>query len=194
MTNNKIIYIAGVDEAGRGPLAGPVFAAAVILDPKNPIKGLNDSKLIPQKKREALSLTICENALAFSIAQASVEEIEQLNILHATLLAMKRAVETLSIQPHKILVDGTFCPKVSCEAQAIIKGDQKIAAISAASILAKVARDHLMVELDEIYPGYEFAQHKGYGTERHLTLLKQKGPCAIHRKSFSGVAQLDTTV
>lgn len=185
MPSKKIRFVAGVDEAGRGPLAGPVFAAAVILNPKKPIEGLEDSKLIPEKKRIVLAEIIRETALAFSVAQASVEEIDSMNIFHASLLAMKRAVETLSLQPHGILVDGTHCPPLlSCQCYPVIKGDQTIAEICAASILAKVARDQLMIEMDSRYPGYNFKQHKGYATEKHLFLLKEKGPCEIHRRSF----------
>ena len=188
MTINKML-IAGVDEVGRGPLAGPVYAAAVILDPQRPIAGLADSKAISAKKREALVEVICQRALAFSVAQASVEEIERINILHASLLAMQRAVQGLVIQPQLALIDGNRCPDLPCEAKAIIQGDKTIAAISAASILAKVARDRLMVELDSEYPGYGFAAHKGYGTKLHMAMLKEKGPCAIHRETFAPVRQ-----
>ncbi len=184
------LLIAGVDEAGRGPLAGPVVAAAVILDPSKPIPGLNDSKKISAKKRERLFIEICEKAYSYAIAQASVAEIDAINILQASLLAMKRAVEALPIQPHKIKVDGTFCPKVSMESEAIIQGDSLVPAISAASILAKVYRDRLMDEMDETYPGYGFKNHAGYGTKQHLEALKILGVTPIHRITFSPIKAL----
>jgi len=175
---------AGIDEAGRGPLAGAVFAAAVILDPNNPIEGLKDSKLITPKKREILAEIIKEKALSFAIAKASVEEIDSINILQASLLAMSRAIELLNIKPEMVLVDGSHCPKTDIPAKAIVKGDRLIPAISAASILAKTARDAEMEAYDKQYPEYAFAIHKGYGTQKHRDLIKQYGPCAIHRKSF----------
>jgi len=183
----KIILTAGVDEAGRGPLAGPVIAAAVILNPQKLIAGLADSKMLTEKKREALFPLIQEYALAWAIGRAEVEEIEQLNIFHASLLAMQRAVLALSIMPEHALFDGTHCPKLPCSVQAIIKGDQKIPAISAASILAKVTRDREMRILDQQYPGYGFAVHKGYGTAAHRQALERLGPCPQHRPSFKGV-------
>ncbi len=182
--------MAGVDEAGRGPLAGPVVAAAVILDPARPIAGLNDSKKLSAKKRELLFNEICEKAQSYAIAEASVAEIDAINILQASLLAMQRAVEKLAIQPDKILVDGTFCPKVSMDSEAIIQGDGLIPAISAASILAKVYRDRLMDQLDETYPGYGFKSHAGYGTKKHLEALKTLGVSPIHRKTFAPIKAL----
>jgi len=179
--------IAGVDEAGRGPLAGPVFAAAVILDPNKPIAGLTDSKLLTAKKRELLVPIIQQQALAWSIARAEVNEIDEINILQASLLAMQRAVESLSLIPELALVDGNKCPKLICSTEAIIEGDKKIPAISAASILAKVARDEEMLKLDLEYPGYGLAQHKGYGTKQHLEALKNLGVTPIHRRSFAPV-------
>lgn len=184
------LLIAGVDEAGRGPLAGPVVAAAVILNDACPILGLNDSKKLTAKRREALFVEICEKATAYALAEASVEEIDTLNILQASLLAMKRAVEALKTPPHKILVDGTFCPKVTMSAEAIIGGDALIPAISAASILAKVYRDRLMDAFDQTYPHYGFAQHSGYGTPLHLAALQQHGATPIHRQSFAPVKNL----
>lgn len=181
-------YIAGVDEAGRGPLAGPVIAAAVIL--VEPIQGLNDSKLLSEKKRKALVIEIESKALAFALGRAEVEEIDRLNIHHATLLAMQRAVMSLAVQPDEIFVDGVFVPDVSMKATAIIGGDRLNPAISAASILAKVARDEEMFQLDALYPGYGFAAHKGYGTEVHREALQVLGPCPIHRRSFRPVADL----
>lgn len=182
--------ICGVDEAGRGPLAGPVSAAAVILDPNCPILGLADSKKLSEKKRDALAPLIKEQALAWAVAYASVAEIDQLNILQATLLAMQRAVHALPIQPNQVLVDGLFCPHTGIPSEAIVQGDSKIATISAASILAKTARDTLMLELDQQYPQYGFAQHKGYPTAAHLAALRQYGVSTIHRRSFKPVAQL----
>lgn len=179
--------LAGVDEVGRGPLAGDVVAAAVILDPDNPIDGLNDSKVLTEKKREALYEEICSKAKCWFVARASVAEIDEINIYHATLLAMTRAVQGLSIQPEHVLVDGNKCPDWSYSSEAVIKGDGRVAAISAASILAKVTRDREMVEFDQIYPGYGFASHKGYAAAAHLEALKQLGPCPIHRRSFAPV-------
>ncbi len=179
--------IAGVDEAGRGPLAGPVFAAAVILHRQNTIPGLADSKQLSAVKREYLAEQIQQNASAWAIGRAEVEEIDRLNIFQASLLAMQRAVLALTQIPSLVLVDGKYCPKLDCPAEAIIKGDQKVAAISAASILAKVHRDAQMCLLDAQYPGYGLAQHKGYGTKQHLLALAALGPSAIHRRSFSPV-------
>lgn len=183
-------FIAGVDEAGRGPLAGPVVAAAVILNSEKPIFGLADSKTLTEKKREVLFDEICEKALAFSIARAEVFEIDDINILQATLLAMKRAVENLKVKPTLVLIDGNQIPKMNYSCEAIIKGDQKIQAISAASILAKVTRDRLLLQYEKEYPGYGFAQHKGYGTKVHMDALQRLGPCAIHRVSFAPVKEL----
>lgn len=181
-------YYAGVDEAGRGPLAGAVYAAAVILDPNKPcIAGLTDSKLLSEKKREALFVTIQAEALAWAIASASVEEIDRLNILQASLLAMQRAVEALSIQPTHALIDGNRCPPLNCITRAIVKGDLTEPAISAASILAKVSRDREMYAFDVQYPEYGFAKHKGYPTALHLAALKQWGPSPLHRLSFAPV-------
>ena len=180
--------IAGVDEAGRGPLAGPVVAAAVILDDLNPIKGLADSKKLTPLKRERLFDEIRARALCFSIAEASVEEIDRLNILQATMLAMQRAVQGLRLKPAKVLVDGNCLPKLDVLAEAIVRGDDKEPAISAASILAKVHRDRWCVHYHEQYPAYGFAGHKGYGTAEHLAALRQHGACPQHRRSFSPVA------
>lgn len=183
--------VAGVDEAGRGPLAGPVCAAAVILDPRRPIDGLADSKKLSAKKREALAPEIKEKALAWSIAWASPEEIDRLNILHATMLAMRRAVEGLATPPQHVLIDGNRVPEGLCAtSEAIVKGDAKIPAISAASILAKTARDALMTEAAKLYPEYGFAQHAGYGTKVHLEALRRFGPTPIHRKTFEPVKSL----
>lgn len=183
-------WVAGIDEAGRGPLAGPVVAAAVILNPERPIEGLNDSKLLSPKKREILFALIQEHALSWSVAQASVEEIDQLNILQASLLAMQRAVAALQIVPDLALIDGHCSPLLPCKTQAIIRGDQTIAAISAASIVAKVTRDLEMQQWDTHFPHYGFAQHKGYGTRQHLAALARYGCCGIHRKTFAPVAAL----
>lgn len=182
--------IAGVDEAGRGPLAGPVAAAAVILDPKKPISGLADSKTLSEKKRLALYQAIRENALAWSIAEASVAEIDRLNILQATLLAMQRAVAQLSIPPDHVLVDGNRLPVLAVPARAIVQGDRKIPAISAASILAKVHRDRTMADYAKEFPGFAFDLHKGYGTRQHLSELAEFGPLSIHRRSFKPVKDL----
>ena len=181
--------VAGVDEAGRGPLAGPVFAAAVILDDVSPIAGLTDSKKLSAKKRDYFHDIIKSEALCFCVATASVEEIDDLNILQATMLAMQRAVQGLRLKPMKVLVDGNRLPVLNIRAEAIVKGDAKIASISAASILAKVERDRWCAEMDTIYPQYGFSSHKGYGTEVHLNALKVHGPCAIHRRSFAPVAK-----
>lgn len=179
--------ICGVDEAGRGPLAGPVYAAAVILDRRRPIRGLADSKKLNEQVREELALVIRERALAWSIAFATVAEIDSLNILQASLLAMRRAVEGLATVPHEVLVDGNRCPEIPVPAKAIVGGDDSVKAISAASILAKTARDAEMVRLDTLYPQYGFAQHKGYGTPAHLEALRVFGPNALHRRSFQPV-------
>jgi ribonuclease HII len=180
---------AGVDEAGRGPLAGPVVAAAVILDDLNPIQGLNDSKKLTAKRREALFDEIRARALCFAIAEATVQEIDQLNILQATLLAMKRAVEALRLPPKLVLVDGNRLPTLAIRAEAIVQGDALIPAISAASILAKVHRDRLCVEMHLRYPAYGFDQHKGYGTAQHLAALEAHGPTDCHRMTFAPVAR-----
>ena len=182
--------IAGVDEAGRGPLAGPVVAAAVILDDLNPITGLADSKKLTALKREKLYDEIRAKALCCSIAEASVEEIDALNILQATMLAMRRAVEGLRLKPNKVLVDGNRLPVLDVLAEAIVKGDSKVQAISAASILAKVTRDRWCEQIDHEYPAYGFAKHKGYGTEAHMQALKTHGATPWHRKSFAPVAEL----
>ena len=182
--------IAGVDEVGRGPLAGPVIAAAVILNPENPIQGLVDSKKISEKKRNILAKEIREKALAWAIGRAEHDEIDSINILQASLLAMKRAIESLSIQPELVLVDGVHCPDIIYKVEAIIKGDNKVPAISAASIIAKVARDNEMIALDSQYPGYGFSRHKGYPTKMHVNALKELGVSSIHRKSFAPVKQL----
>lgn len=181
--------IAGVDEVGRGPLCGPVVTAAVILDPARPIEGLKDSKKLSEKKREALAVQIREQALAWCVARADVEEIDRLNILHATMLAMQRAVEGLQVQPQLALIDGNRCPQLSVPCQAVIKGDDQVPAIAAASILAKVARDHEMLELDLQYPGYGIASHKGYPTKQHLEVLARLGATPVHRRSFKPVQQ-----
>lgn len=180
---------AGVDEAGRGPLAGPVYAAAVILDPHCIIAGLRDSKALSAPRRDALALTIRREALAWAVASADVAEIDTLNILQATLLAMRRAVEALAMAPTEVLVDGTHCPRLACPTRAIVKGDRDVLAIAAASILAKTARDALLCDLDRQYPLYGFARHKGYGTALHLAALAEHGPCPLHRRSFAPVAQ-----
>ncbi|AFH94843.1 ribonuclease HII [Providencia stuartii] len=179
--------IAGVDEVGRGPLVGAVVTAAVILDPKNPIIGLTDSKKLTEKKREKLFVEIQEKALCWCIGRAEPEEIDEINILHATMLAMQRAVAGLSITPDFVLVDGNRCPTLSMPSQAVIKGDSLVQEISAASILAKVVRDREMVELDKAYPEYGFAKHKGYPTAYHLEKLAQFGATKFHRKSFAPV-------
>ncbi len=180
---------AGTDEVGRGPLAGDVVAAAVILDPGNPIEGLQDSKKLSPAKRERLFLEIMEKATAASIARASVSEIDSMNILHASLLAMRRSIESLSVQPGFVFVDGNHCPQWDYPSQAVIKGDSLIPAIAAASIIAKVTRDREMEQMDALYPGYGFAQHKGYPTPVHLQALQDLGPCEIHRRSYAPVAK-----
>lgn len=183
----EVWLVAGVDEVGRGPLAGPVVTAAVILDPENPIEGLADSKKLTEKRREALVPLIKERALAWAMGRAEPEEIDEINILQASLLAMKRAVESLSITPMHVLVDGIHAPQLSCKVTTVIKGDQSEPAIAAASILAKVARDQEMVAMEARYPGYGFAKHKGYPTKQHQQALIQLGPTEIHRRSFSPV-------
>lgn len=179
--------IAGVDEVGRGPLAGDVVTAAVILDPQKIIVGLNDSKKLSEKRRNSLFEEIIENALSYSIARCSVEEIDEINILQASLLAMKRAVENLSIQPEHVLVDGNKIPDWTYNAEAVVKGDARVECIAAASILAKVTRDREMVEWDKIYPGFGFAKHKGYPTQLHRDALKKLGITPIHRRSYAPV-------
>ena len=184
--------VAGVDEVGRGPLCGPVIAAAVILDPARPIVGLNDSKKLTARQREVLFELICDQALAWSLGRAEVAEIDELNILHATMLAMQRAVTGLSMLPELAYVDGNRCPKLPCRAEAVIKGDSKVPEIAAASIIAKVTRDREMVTLDQQWPGYGIAGHKGYPTAAHLAALKRLGPTPIHRRSFRPVRLLLT--
>ena len=186
---SELVLICGVDEAGRGPLAGPVSAAAVILDPARPIEGLADSKKLSEKQRDRLAPLIRARALAWAVAYAEVEEIDRLNILQATLLAMRRAVEALSIRPQQVLADGLYCPQTGIPSQAIVKGDSKVAAISAASILAKTARDELMLALHGCYPQYGFDAHKGYPTAAHLAALREHGVSAVHRKTFKPVRQ-----
>lgn len=183
--------VAGVDEAGRGPLAGPVVAAAVILDPHRPLSGLDDSKKLGAHARERLALEIREKALAWAIADASNEEIDRINILQATFLAMKRALEGLPLKAERAVIDGNRVPPgLYCPAEAIVKGDGSVAAIAAASILAKTHRDTIMRELSNAYPAYGFSKHMGYPTAQHLAALKACGPCAAHRRSFAPVAQL----
>lgn len=183
--------ICGADEAGRGPIAGPVFAAAVILDPDRPIDGLRDSKKLSENRRDELALEIKKKAKAWSIAQCSVAEIDELNILWASMLAMKRAIETLSVLPELALIDGNRCPKdLSVPAEAIVKGDDKVLAISAASILAKTARDAVMMELHDKYPVYGFDRHKGYPTAFHLAQLKKYGVSPVHRRTYAPVRKI----
>ena len=184
------MLIVGIDEAGRGPLAGPVFAAAVILDPDRRIRGLRDSKTLTAARREELAVEIRAGALAWAVASADVAEIDALNILQATLLAMRRAVAALPVVPTEALVDGNCCPSLPCPVHASVKGDRDVAAISAASILAKTARDSLLVELDALYPHYGFAHHKGYGTPEHLAAIARYGPCPLHRRTFAPVSQI----
>lgn len=190
ITTDAVLLVAGVDEAGRGPLAGPVSAAAVILDPARPIAGLGDSKKLTPARRESLDIQIRERALAWAIAWASAEEIDRINILQASLLAMQRAVAALKVRPTRVLVDGHRCPDVGCEALAIVGGDGSVPSIGAASILAKVARDRLMCDLDRAFPGYGFAGHKGYPTRAHVQALQRLGPCPEHRRSFAPVRAL----
>lgn len=184
------VMICGVDEAGRGPLAGAVYAAAVILDPARPIIGLADSKTLSEKKRDMLAIEIRQHALAWAIASCSVAEIDEINILQASLLAMKRAIAQLSVQPTEVLVDGLHCPNIAIPAQGIVKGDSKVQEIAAASILAKTARDHEMYEMHKRYPQYDFARHKGYPTAHHLQLLAEHGACEIHRHSYAPVRKV----
>ena len=179
--------LCGVDEAGRGPLAGAVFAAAVVLDPRRPIRGLADSKQLREPVRDKLAVRIKSRSIAWAVASASVEEIDSINILQASLLAMRRAIEALGMEPEEVCVDGLHTPQVAFKCRAIVKGDSLVAAISAASILAKVARDAEMTVLDQRYPGYGFANHKGYSTPEHLAALKVFGPCEIHRRTFEPV-------
>lgn len=181
--------VCGIDEAGRGPLAGPVVAAAVILDPARPIPGLNDSKKLSEKKRDALAVLIRERALAWAVAEASVEEIDRLNILHATMLAMQRAVAGLAVRPTSAMVDGNRCPKLDIPAEAVVKGDGKIASIAAASILAKTVRDAGMLALHAQYPMYSFDRHMGYPTAAHFQALEEHGASPVHRRSFGPVAK-----
>lgn len=184
-------WLAGVDEVGRGPLAGPVIAAAVILDPGQPIEGLADSKRLSERRREALAEAIHARAIAVGVGRAEVEEIDRINILQASLLAMRRAVLALGTAPELVLVDGNRCPEgLPCRAEAVIKGDQRVAVISAASIVAKVARDREMVALDAEYPGYGLAGHKGYPSPAHLQALARLGPSPVHRRSFGPVRRL----
>ena len=182
--------LAGVDESGRGPLAGPVVAAAVILDPGRIIEGLADSKTLTPQSREHLAIIVQQRALSWGLGRAGIEEIDRLNVLQATMLAMQRAVAALSVVPKHALIDGNHCPPLECLTTAVIKGDTKVAAISAASILAKVARDIEMRELDTLYPVYGFAKHKGYPTRAHLKALREHGPCPCHRRSFAPVRKL----
>jgi len=182
--------VAGVDEAGRGPLAGPVVAGAVILDPHNPIEGLQDSKCLTAARREVLYVEIQEKALAWAVASADVGEIDRINILQATMLAMQRAVQALQPAAEHALIDGNRCPVLACPAQAIVKGDSRVAAISAASIMAKVTRDREMLSLDLQYPGYGLAQHKGYPSKAHIEALEKLGVTPIHRCSYAPVRRV----
>lgn len=182
-----VAIVCGVDEAGRGPLAGPVYAAAVILDPRCPIRGLDDSKRLPPTTRETLAVRIRERAAAWAVASASAAEIDALNVLRASLLAMRRAVEQLDLIPEEVLVDGLQCPELAVRTRAIVGGDAKIPAISAASILAKTARDAAMQRLHQLFPDYGFDRHMGYPTPEHLEVLRRVGPCAEHRRSFAPV-------
>jgi ribonuclease HII len=192
--DNEIVIppglVAGVDEAGRGPLAGPVVAGAVILDPENPINGLMDSKRLTALRRDVLYEEIREKALAWAVGHADVEEIDRINILQATMLAMQRAVEALQIVPDHALVDGNRRPDLGCPVQAIVRGDSRVAAISAASIMAKVTRDREMLSLDVIYPGYGLAQHKGYPSKAHIEALENLGVTPIHRRSYAPVRRV----
>ncbi|MEE8207389.1 MAG: ribonuclease HII [Nitrosomonadaceae bacterium] len=190
MSDSRFNLICGVDEAGRGPLAGPVFAACVVLNPAHKIEGLSDSKKLSVKKRNALTHIIKTNSMAWAIASASVEEIDQLNILQASLLAMKRAVESLPFTPDKVLVDGSHSPRLDLTVHAIVKGDSLVPEISAASILAKTARDAEMWALHKSFPNYGFDQHKGYPTKKHIVALQVHGISAVHRRSFSPVRKL----
>ena len=182
--------VAGVDEAGRGPLAGPVIAGAVILDPENPIAGLKDSKRLTALRRDALYAEIQEKALAWAVGRAEVEEIDRINILQATMLAMQRAVAALVPSAEHALIDGNRCPDLACPAQAIVKGDSRVTAISAASIMAKVTRDREMLSLDVMYPGYGLAQHKGYPSKAHIQALEKLGVSPVHRRSYAPVRRV----
>ena len=187
----QVNLICGVDEAGRGPLAGPVYAAAVILGPDFDTEGLRDSKKLSESKRYSLAVNIKKNALAWSVGICSASEIDEINIHQATLLAMKRAIEGLSgYTSIKVMVDGLFCPQVDFPCEAIVKGDDKVAEISAASIIAKTERDLKMIEIDKIYPGYQFKKHKGYPTKLHIEMIKSEGLCEYHRKSFSPIKEM----
>ena len=187
----QVNLICGVDEAGRGPLAGAVYAAAVILGPDFDTEGLRDSKKLSESKRYSLAVHIKKNALTWSVGICSASEIDEINIHQATLLAMKRAIEGLDgYRSIKVMVDGLFCPQVDFPCEAIVKGDDKVAEISAASIIAKTERDLKMIEIDKIYPGYQFKKHKGYPTKLHIEMIKSKGPCEYHRKSFSPIKEM----
>jgi ribonuclease HII len=187
MTGERCPLVCGVDEAGRGPLAGPVFAACVILDASRPIRGLADSKQLPPERREELALRIRERALACAVASASVEEIDRMNILQATLMAMRRAVESLGVAPTQVVIDGDRCPVLAFPTRAVVGGDAKVRVISAASILAKTARDAFMLELHTACPEYGFDRHKGYATPQHLEALRLHGVSQFHRRSFAPV-------
>ena len=187
----QVNLICGVDEAGRGPLAGPVYAAAVILGPDFDTEGLRDSKKLSETKRYSLAAHIKKNALAWSVGICSASEIDEINIHQATLLAMKRAIEGLNgYTSIKVMVDGLFCPQINFPCEAIVKGDDKVAEISAASIIAKTERDLKMIEIDKIYPGYQFKKHKGYPTKLHIAIIKSEGLCEYHRKSFSPIKEM----
>nr|WP_236075244.1 ribonuclease HII [Mariprofundus sp. EBB-1] len=188
---NDLAYVAGVDEVGRGPLAGPVVTAAVILSPDDPYLGqYRDSKKVAEKKRLKLYHHIRRHAVAYSVSMATLEEIDQLNILHATMLSMRRSVQALRVSPASVLVDGNRIPDLPMPAEAIIGGDDSVQQIAAASIIAKVVRDRMMAMYDVQYPGYQFGKHKGYGTKVHMDALQAHGPCPIHRKSFAPIAKL----
>jgi ribonuclease HII len=189
LTRGAATLVAGIDEAGRGPLAGPVVAAAVILDASRPVAGLRDSKLLSARQRDRLANEIRTRALAWSVGEADVAEIDALNILQATMLAMRRAFEGLSVAPEQAWIDGNRCPELACAMRAIVKGDRDVPVISAASILAKTARDAMLDELDGRFPEYGFAHNRGYGTPDHLAALARHGPCPAHRRSFAPVAQ-----
>ena len=187
----QVNLICGVDEAGRGPLAGPVYAAAIILGPDFDTEGLRDSKKLSESKRYSLAVHIKKNALTWSVGICSASEIDEINIHQATLLAMKRAIEGLDgYRSIKVMVDGLFCPQVDFPCEAIVKGDDKVAEISAASIIAKTERDLKMIEIDKIYPGYQFKKHKGYPTKLHIEMIKSEGLCEYHRKSFSPIKEM----
>lgn len=190
MTPTFPLLTAGVDEVGRGPLAGPVIAAAVILDPDNPIAGIGDSKKLSDRRRQLLSVLIQKQAIAWAVGRAEAEEIDRLNILQASLLAMRRAVAALPIAAQHVMVDGNYCPELGCSVEAVVGGDASVAAIGAASIVAKVVRDREMIALDSRYPGYGFARHKGYPTRLHLEALSRLGVSEIHRRSFAPVKRL----